>query len=326
MNYEISDEITDFLLTKEYTLKKVLFAHPNKKRQVLLVENNLNDEEYLLKWNCVSNSKHLKKLQKEIEYYKDNCNNEYLPLYISSGGNYLVLKYYRNACTIRDYLFNYLFSIKKNEDETITDEFKLRIHQFLSTLSEFQNSSKSSELNDSKAKENDYFNKLLASVPNNNKKKKLDRFIIKVLYFIHKKRITKTKMMLQNEIAKTQKTTVHGDMHLNNIIVTEHGIKIIDWENNKIGTYYEDFFYSSSFILGLLSNHRKHYEYVYRVLYDYIKNKDNYDTALSNKVLNFYLIAISVNRDFSYKLSCLSFVKNLIEFKKKLIKLSRCDL
>ncbi|MTI80459.1 MAG: aminoglycoside phosphotransferase family protein [Firmicutes bacterium] len=301
---------------------KVIFKNEKKQRYTILVKQG--DELNILKWNNFNEENHLDLLKKEIMFYKEYQSEIFLPRLRLSESNLLLIEYIKGK-TLRSSIIYYI-SCLKGQDH-ITQDFEILIANLISTLKSFYSLEENNNLYDKETSKriSDYFNSLLISGPMDSSKI-LERNILRIIRrllsrIINKKIQLYCKQLEENDISFNSKV-FHGDFHLNNLLISDGGMKIIDWENYDKGPLFIDISYCYAMIMFLLRDLPKHQELV--------KNKFNaflceYDPHLKKSfqdINRLFYLAISVNRSFGHQVPISYFLKKIFIFPFKLINYS----
>jgi hypothetical protein len=165
------------------------------------------------------------------------------------------------------------------------------------------------------------FNSLFFSVPEAKKSKMIAKWLRKLTYYRSYYSIKKVKSYFDSKYSEYKFSLVHGDFHLNNILLRGNRVFAIDWENTRIGPNQEDLLYSLSFILNLLHDKKHHKKYVYDSFLNYISETNSNDYSIS--ILDFLLLSISVNIDFAVNLGNFQYLLRLLRFNSNIKRMMR---
>jgi thiamine kinase-like enzyme len=237
--------IDDFLKTHSYELDSIIQINSWKNTYVLKIKKN--NKYYLLKSIGLAAPEDIKdKFYTETQFYIENKHKEYLPKLVSLYDRFLILEFIdgvglREAIKCKKLKEKHLKSLFEVLDTLYIDNKKIAD----GTSFNFNNA----------------FNNLVAliqSCPMQNKNIKvpiLGRVHQKINILFYKKRLKK---ILNNiDLNSLKIGFVHGDLHFNNIIITnEDKIILIDFENIN---YQGCFDFDILFLLAILEKSLSYY-------------------------------------------------------------------
>lgn len=296
---------------------EIYFSNERKGRFTLLVKNI--DSLQVLKWNKTHGfNEHFIKLNKEINFYRKNKNEQFLPKLIYYENHFLLIEHF-DSNNLRKWIIEYISSKKKFENaKGINVEFKKVIENYfvaLSSLKKLGIASKEKKINIERYVTR-YFSKLFKSGPMNTSRppieERLSRSYFFVFYPLLKKRAGKIEKKINENNLTLSKGIIHGDLHLNNILVQKEkaDIKIIDWENISYNYTLFDLCYSFVMLYFLLYGFEEHQRYLFTKFKTYVKKNYPVEREIIFEILNLYYNAILTNRKFgNYNLSFLHFIK-----------------
>lgn len=229
-----------FLKKLDLNVESILTFNPSKSQVTALVINP-RKKRFILK---VVGEKSLVHSQNEQKFYLEYGNQlSFVPKMIQCGPNYLLMEYY-DTLSLR----SFLLSQPSEEDlDKVLLNLKNLITSFYKPESYYVDSQVRQTL------ECQYRN-LLVSGPQGQTRLLLIDYLFKGFA-----RITSplAKLTLPEICGVSQ--PIHGDLHLNNILVEQRNLKlwIVDWENWCFGSSFEDIFYMSVMLEKILPKSKK---------------------------------------------------------------------
>jgi hypothetical protein len=159
---------------------------------------------------------------------------------VDYGENYILTLYVDSSSTLRAWLGDYRSkNTRKNQSNQapIDNEFVIIIENLFNYFEFIRNypGGDSGKINEER-RFTIMFNSNVFSAPNSIKKSPL-KYVTKLIYFTNYRAISKVKKYINNKSYNKAQGHIHGDLHLNNIIVSRNDIYIIDLENNRNGFF-----------------------------------------------------------------------------------------
>lgn len=278
----LSESISTFLFIRNYKVLKVIFSNTRKKRYVLLVSKDKEE-------NIIKRDETPELLIEERNFYKRSPFS-FLPNLIDTGQNYLIMQYYHYP-TLREKLKNYTvkWSILDEEFRVIIDSYSSLIWELIQHSTIEKNRSATPYKTFKK-----YLSKLTLSWPSGTKSNRSTlyiRIIFNTLHLLYFYIFTKI-----CSIDLARRWTVHWDLHLNNILLSWYNLIVIDREDNHKNSILVDICYSYSMILNLLINLPSQKIYLQEKISSILWPELNTEFT---KLLPFFLRAVSMNKRFS---------------------------
>lgn len=238
-NNEYNSKITELKLI----IDKVFLVNYKKQTSSFLVYDPVNKtKKYVFKFcGKLASDIEKKRFSQEINFYKKKTNfNCVTPSFIKSGSNFLLIEYIPSK-TLREYFFS---EIKKYTEENEHKEFKRWLNYNLTiTLENYHGVGKSDKNHQSflshEQAVNKIFNltiKFFFSGPFKTKRSFISLLVSKFLFLSSKAYIKKNiDSIFRKNMFLLKKGFIHGDLHLDNILIShnENKIIIIDFSNSK---------------------------------------------------------------------------------------------
>jgi hypothetical protein len=325
---DLEQELLNDIDRLHLKIRDIIYVNRNKKRYTLIVENCGTTN--ILKWNSKKSEYHSEQLKKEIDFYRKSENLNFLPPIIYSEENLILLKYISGK-TVRAWIIDYRKEHdRKSCNEIIHNDFKLIINNIIGIFRElYTRPDGVADADDTILSLKNIFYVLYLSVPMSMPKSNLEKLILKVNLKLHHKIISQRFNELNKRIKEERdglcNYAIHSDLHLNNLLVSNQdlNIRMIDWENISVGSILLDINYFYAFLFFLLEGLPLHQEYLKEAFENYLNEHDPHLKKLFFGINELFLVAISLNRSFSYDLSFIGFIKKLwgFHFKIKNIKI-----
>jgi len=228
--HTLSQSLQTFLTT--YQLKYINFVHKNENKKTAVIVVEKSDYKYIIKSIDDTASESIReKFCNEVKFYQNN-DLRFIPKYIHSNENVLQLEYI-DGITFRNHLLK----------DMVTDS---QIKSLFDETFELYTTAKKDSNHVNYSKVHTHLAVLATSGPIQTKdmfiplsSKIMNWTILQVLkYKLHH-------VLKHIDIAKLRNGFSHGDLHYNNILITNSGvIKLIDFENvNYNGVYDFDLIY-----------------------------------------------------------------------------------
>ena len=208
---------------------KEIFCFNERKQQITFKSFAEKFGEVVVKYSL----KKTRTISNEIDFYVENHMKHYIPVLNDYGDNYFILKYYKSIT-----LLNYLEkTVDKNEIKFILEKINEFIEDFYTVKPYHLNA-------DVKKYLLGCFTKLLTSGQYGRTRYQLSQHIAGIV-----NKIARKLLMLSIKEKHGNIQTIHGDLHLNNILVTNNNeILIIDWECTRRDSPLIDLMYLSAMI------------------------------------------------------------------------------
>lgn len=284
------------LLNLDLNAIETIFNNKRKGSWVVKVQIK-NRKLAILKW-CHPNSSIEQKsqFQKEQAYYTGNCKEKYLPRLYSTTENCLLIEYIESI-SLRQYLL-------KITDEKITDVCEvldciLDKVQYLN----IKYDSCALDLTDTANRLTSAWKKLFLSTPMGTRRTKVEQYIARKLspYFglVVNRLFLRYLEQTYNKQSKNNCSTIHGDLHNNNILVTaDNNVLFIDFENVQVKQFWMlDLLYFLPMFFKLLQT-KKQKEACQNILLKLEIFSSKEEQKLFYKCLNTMKFAIFFNRCF----------------------------
>jgi hypothetical protein len=200
----------------------------------------------LLKWSGAENE-HAEKLREEAAFYRTSDDSSYLPRYLSSGANFLEIEYVEST-SLRHWLLNH--DASPGELQTLFAAYA----DILDSIARVEQRKDISEKDLNLLQGS--LNKLLLSGPMDAAPTPANKELAESY---RKELSVVTRAYIKDKLSSAQdklgQATIHGDFHLNNILVGPSGrLIVVDWENRRIGANLNDALYSAAMFYQLLDN------------------------------------------------------------------------
>lgn len=286
-NTALLDEIPAKLLaeldSRNISKYKIISVNPAKGRYNLWAITD-KQEEVCIKYNDPEGSG-VHSFEKEKEMYRKLDGIPCVPRVIWSE-NVLATEYLVNSYTFREWLCansdKDIFSVYLKD---ILGKYKLLMKKINDVSSDG-----SDDFNDDKQLEI-FFDKLLFSGPYGSTVHKIEKIRNKMF------RLYLTKKGVFADKIKSKKRLVHGDFHLNNILVGNNSAYIIDLENIDYGNANIElaYWYVQAWILIYENNE------MVKILHEEINcvlESDLFDRSEFERIMNLYKVAIIMNCRF----------------------------
>lgn len=263
---------------------KVLSTNPYKERWCLCGIDE-SGKEVFIKWNGTSNKIHFDKLNFESYFYRVLSADNISPRYMYGENGFFILEYLRDSDTLRNFL---LKSTNQNIIITALENTMDAYIKFSEIIADHRDML-------TERKFNDCFLECLASLlksgPADSKFYRFESIFNKFIYLYMKKYIPKVSI-------STKSAIIHGDYHLNNILIGKDTRSyIIDLENFCIGYKEIELAYWYVQSWALLSNKPKVQKYLEN-RFTIMITELSLDRDLLDSIISCYKAAISFNRRF----------------------------
>lgn len=224
-------------------------------------------------------------LEKEKKMYQRLVGTLCVPAVIWNE-SILATEYINNSCTFREWLC----------EQDDRDRFSIYLNDTLQKYKVFLN-----KINDvsgngfNDSGDNNqleiFFDKLLFSGPYGTGIYKLEKFRNRIIkYFLTKRKVF-------NNQAEAKKCLIHGDFHLNNVLVGDDKAYIIDLENVSYGDANIELAYWYVQVWMLIYNNKEMIEILHKEI-DKMFDADLFNIDEFKKIVDLYRFAIIMNRRF----------------------------
>jgi hypothetical protein len=289
-----------FLERNNLIVLKCLYKNENKKQYSYLLRSS-EGKLYFCKRKEKLCEKDIVLLKNEIDFFNKFSNQNFSPKMIANYENEIILYQYINSVSLKMYLDS--INIKKND--AILNEFKTIFSNLISVLKSINDFTPMSHLREKTYKKKiilHWFN-LINSGPLGSQTRKLEKPIKKIISMLFKpsfKIVPNKKIQINGRLGNTCGGITHGDLHLNNIIISrdKKEIKIVDWERWEDSFFFTDLIYISSIFLIYFEGYNNYQAYIKKLLYKWI-HKD-YPMYFESyfEILNYYYKFGKINRNF----------------------------
>lgn len=239
-------------------------------------------KELCIKWNCNENAYGKGTFKKEKEIYHWLEGETCIPKVVYNE-DILATRYIKNGCTLRQWL-------NKNDDREsfchLIRDIIQKYQKYLSKINE--HTPVNIEKLQGKEQFNMFLNKLLYSGPYGTKVYKIENIRNKIL-----------KKLLKRQYAmdiKNGNSLIHGDFHLNNILIDNSHSYIIDLENIVYGNVNVELAYWYVQVWMLIYDKKELREILYKEVS--VEMEEIIDIEEFSKVVKVYQNAILLNRRF----------------------------
>lgn len=286
----LKTKLLDNLSKKKLQLEEIIFFNLRKKRFTILVSNSKGSR-YILKWEDISVIGKSFSLCKEIAFYTKYENRfNFFPVLTDVDSNSIRMDYF-DSITLREWLID-----NKVQDIQLFQKAINNIIIDLDLLYKTEISGNNKEINFNK-----FIGKLMLSGPMNTKRTAIELTISRILNKLLGKLINPYFNLKYQQLFKAEKvknfSLVHGDLHLNNVLINEQmDYKIIDWENAKNDFWILDLVYFLSNTIPLLENPAK--RYLLAQIETIIFQNEKKGIVFFKRVLNIHIRAVCTNRRF----------------------------
>lgn len=267
----ISKELEEYL--SKNCCEVVDIIQYNNRKYTYILKISKDKKIYVIKgFNLETPSEIKQKFYNEIKFYKEN-RLEFLPKLIDTNEFFMVIEFI-DGITLREYMK------LKNVDDTIIYNLSTQLSKLYSLTHKKIESDMEIDFSNAFS----HLSALLQSGPFQTKEMKISKFVKirnKILSFILKNYL---KFLISKlDQSKLKIGLMHGDLHYNNILITnDNNIIFIDFENIQYNGFFDfDQLYLYAIIEKALSNN-----------YNFIDNKELV------KIFNLYKYAISLNKRF----------------------------
>jgi len=266
MNFE------KFLVDNNLKIIKELYINQKKKQYSYLLRD-ISGNFVFCKIKEDLDSKGKSHLENEANFFRKYPNQNFSPKMIANYDDEIILYQYFKSISLK----SHFDSLKIKPNAKIPEEFKILISnliQILKKLNEFSSSPKFSELIFRKKMKQHWYN-LINSGPLGYKTRKIESFAKKTISMLFKPSFLtppKIKFHKNRNSSQYDGNITHGDLHLNNIIVStdKKQIKIIDWENWEESFFFTDLIYISSILLIYFEGFKLYQDYIKKMFYTWI--------------------------------------------------------
>lgn len=225
--------------------------------------------------------------EKEKSIYREleRCGGQFIPAIVWNE-HILATEYIQNSSTFRKWL------LEKADKDMFAEYLQDIISKYKVFLLELKISlvAKQIEGCDKEIRLESFFNKLLFSGPFGTKTHKAEKLRNKILKLFLRKYV-------DNIRVKDDRHLIHGDFHLNNILVSDGGVYFIDFENVSYGSVSIELAYWYVQVWMLVYDDKEMTDILQKQtssLFDMdFLNEDEF-----NKIVTLYQLAILLNRRF----------------------------
>jgi serine/threonine protein kinase len=293
------------LIENSLSFEKLLFRNPRKGRWTILVAGEDETNRYVLKWSSPNSPSSARDaFRNEIEFYNTRCDSPIVLSAVRTTERMLLLPYFEGT-SLRDFLSIQLGTGDFDEPpfdeiEAVLDLVYRRILDFYCKrpLSEGTGTELSQELMTR-------WTKLLLSGPMQKSRSQIEERISHIFWNCFAGRVAKdlTQSVSSHEESRLflGKGLVHGDLHYNNILVSEdiREACLIDFENlESDGFWVADLAYLHTMVLALFHFSPKEQERIDTILHRKLADQEvGLDKAFGEIIRPLYTAAIQ-NRRF----------------------------
>ena len=310
----IIDEINQFdnsllacLSSTNLSPLRILFKNPTKGTITVLVHKPDSRDRYVIKW-CKKNAPRetLQGFNKELSFYKKYNERSYAPNLICAQERLLILEYIP-GCTLREWLIRY---VDRMHADDVSQSFRRLVDILLDKLEDLYLENLNSvhpRIHEQPDKLISYlvsiYGKLYSSGPMGTSRGKLESKISKHLGRIARRRVSHfIQDLLRHGGTSTAQGLVHGDLHLNNMLITDdYDMKIIDFSNYSVNGFpLVDLLYFTAMVGAILRAHPKHKQYFKRQLSERLLLKLSGAAEYFERFLPIMELSVSINSRFLY--------------------------
>ncbi len=194
-------------------------------------------------------------LRREIEVYRTAEKLGYLVAPVVTEENLLVLEYVPSV-TLRRWLLDYLDGL---EGDRVEGPFERLIDRYAALFEETYTASDFAFGERTRETLINQYSRLFSSGPQGTALTPVERAVNRLRYHVAARRLRRAAPPYKD--GKAHEKRIHGDLHLNNLLVTEdQTLKLIDWENATFDSPFVDLIYSAVMVSGLLLRFENHLE------------------------------------------------------------------
>jgi hypothetical protein len=233
--------------THGFGVKEILFSSERKQQVTALVED-ADGALYVAKWRSPEHDRDGERLDEEIAIYRDGPYPAFMPKSVVSEPGLLVVEYVAST-TLREFLL--ARQPGADREDGVDVAVVNRLFDFFDQGYGFSSFYLSRQTFDHLMR---YLWKLTSSGPAGTRKRPMERFFNRFLVSLP---VFLMKLFPINAPSVEQvPTRIHGDLHLNNILVdsTRREITIIDWETTLSESPLLDFLYCTAMLGALLDD------------------------------------------------------------------------
>ena len=280
---EIPEQLAEELKKKDIDDYKIISVNAAKGRYNLLASKK-DGSSLFIKYNDVD-AAGWNSFQKEKGIYRFLKGETSIPTVMYDEEDILAMEYFEDSCTLREWLLN-----RENAKEfsCLIRSTLEKYRAFLAKMSEYPE-----EMGTLKADNelSSFLAKLLLSGPYGSKVYKAERFRNRCLYHLFRWIYASRIKLTDNAYA------IHGDFHLNNILVNDGEAYMIDLENVVRGNAAAELAYCYVQIWVLIHKNRELLDILEREIRS-IFDIEMIDEGEFNTIIKLYQKAILCNRRF----------------------------
>ena len=240
---EIPEQLAEELKKRNIDDYKIISVNAAKGRFNLLA--SIKDGHSLfIKYNDV-NAAGWNSFQKEKGIYQFLKGDTSIPMVMYNEENILAMEYFEDSCTLREWLFH---NESAEEFSCLIRSALNKYRSFLVRINEYPGEMRTFEADNELRS---FLAKLLLSGPYGSKVYKVERFRNRCLYHLFRWAYASRIKLNDNAYA------IHGDFHLNNILVNDGEAYMIDLENVVRGNAAAELAYWYVQIWVLIHNNRE---------------------------------------------------------------------